>query len=154
MNQASPPNHHQAGTDTQLFSGLLAGDEQLWQVEDLGPPRFMPGSALLLGGDLLLELREQCGIVGSGVLGCQLRAAYPLVSQAAAAFDAVEQEDQLIRVTQRPNLGRFQRNLAGCSGSSGGGCSGSSGGGCNGSGGGWNSIKMALAANLGQLGRD
>ena len=25
MNQASPPNHHQAGTDTQLFSGLLAG---------------------------------------------------------------------------------------------------------------------------------
>jgi hypothetical protein len=27
-------------------------------------------------------------------------------------------------------------------------------GSCNGSGGGWNSIKMALAANLGQLGRD
>jgi hypothetical protein len=80
---------------------VLNGDEQLWQVENLGPPRFMLGSALRLGGNLILELREQCGPVGSGVLGRQLRAAQALktVSQFAAAFyavDAVELEDQRI----------------------------------------------------------
>jgi hypothetical protein len=33
----------------------LYGDEQLWQIEDLGPPSFMPGSALPLGDNLLLS---------------------------------------------------------------------------------------------------
>lgn len=53
---------------------VLDGDEQLWQVEDLGPPRFVLGSALRLGVNLILELREQCSPVGSSVLGRQLRA--------------------------------------------------------------------------------
>jgi len=33
----------------------------------------MLGSALRLGGNLILELRERCGTVGGGVLGRQLR---------------------------------------------------------------------------------
>ena len=62
-----------------LLDGLLTpdsvldGDEQLGQVLDLGPSRFMLGSALRLGGNLILELRERCGTVGGGVLGRQLR---------------------------------------------------------------------------------
>jgi hypothetical protein len=79
---------------------VLAGDEQLRQVEDLGPSRFMLGSPLLLRGNLGLELGKLRGPVDSGMLGRQLRAGVPDIirrSQVAAAFDAVEREDQLAR---------------------------------------------------------
>ena len=62
----------------------------------------MPGSALLLGGNFLFELREQCGGVCSGVLSRQLGAAVPdapatgLRGQMPAAFDAVDREDQFL----------------------------------------------------------
>jgi hypothetical protein len=76
-----------------LPSGDSDRNKQLRQVLDLGPPRFMLGSALRLGGNLILEVRQQFGPVGSGVLGRQLRAAHKTVAQLGAAFDAIDVVD-------------------------------------------------------------